>query len=114
MSSKVSEKVTALIHKHLPGQTIHAVYITHAHSDGQSFVYFPDNEIIYQGDFLEISFDNSLPTHMADVEKEFIEFLHQEKLPYQRIIGHHKNNNMTPDVVNAYYSAHHPLSAKQD
>ncbi|MDP2561401.1 MBL fold metallo-hydrolase [Psychrobium sp. 1_MG-2023] len=79
-----------------------------SHSDGQSFAYFPMSEIIYQGDFLEIPFDNSLPTHMADVEKEFIEFLYSEKIAYKRIVGHHRNNNMTPEVVNAYYKAHHP------
>jgi len=80
-----------------------------SHSDGQSFVYFPASKIIYQGDFLEIPFDNSLPTHMADVEKEFIDFLRVEKINYSRIVGHHRNNNMTPKVVNAYYRSHHNL-----
>lgn len=78
-----------------------------SHSKGQTFAYFPAHQIIYQGDFLEIPFDNSIPSHMADVEKEFIDFIRQEKIPYQRIVGHHRNNNMRPDVVNLYYETHH-------
>ena len=174
VSPEVSRDVVALINKHLPGQRIHSVYITHPHSDhlrglayyanmgitivadaysleaikaypafagdvtgwrfqaishrqrlngatyyvpdnshslGQSFVLFDDAQILYQGDFLEIPADNSLPTHMADVEKEFIDFLRQEKISYRRIVGHHRNNNITPDIVDAYYAAHHPEQA---
>lgn len=95
------------------GQTVNDVTFyapKNSHSEGQSFAYFPQSKIIYQGDFLEIPADNSLPSHMADVEREFIEFLYQEQIPYQRIVGHHRNNNMTPAVVNAYYNLHH----KQD
>ena len=78
-----------------------------SHSHGQSFAYFSQSQIIYQGDFLEIPFDNSLPSHMADTEREFIEFLYSEKLPYKRIVGHHRNNDMQPSIVNAYYQLHH-------
>lgn len=171
VSADVSQQVVELIHKNLPGQPIHSVYITHPHSDhmrglvhfgnlgvkivadaysieaikayppfadtvsqwqfqtishkqtlngatyyipenshslGQSFVMFDQSKILYQGDFLEIPADNSLPTHMADVEKEFIDYLRQEKLPFTRIVGHHRNNNITPEIVDAYYAAHHP------
>ncbi len=92
------------------GQQINGVTFyapKNSHSEGQSFAYFPQSKIIYQGDFLEIPADNSLPSHMADVEREFIEFLYQENIPYQRIVGHHRNNNMSPKVVNAYYNLHH-------
>jgi len=101
-------KFTSVKHKQSLNNAIFYVP-KNSHSDGQSFVYFPTSKIIYQGDFLEIPFDNSLPTHMADVEKEFIDFLRVEKINYNRIVGHHRNNNMTPKVVNAYYSSHHNL-----
>ncbi|WP_171044297.1 MBL fold metallo-hydrolase [Pseudoalteromonas citrea] len=92
------------------GQTLNGVkyYLPeNSHAHGQSFAYFIDSQIIYQGDFLEIPFDNTLPTHMADVEKEFIEFLKSEKIVYNRIVAHHRNNNISPEVVDAYYQAHH-------
>lgn len=45
--------------------------------------------------------------NMADVEKEFIEFLKSEKIVYNRIVAHYRNNNISPEIVGAYYQAHH-------
>ncbi|MEW6992056.1 MBL fold metallo-hydrolase [Colwelliaceae bacterium 6441] len=74
-----------------------------AHAKGQSFAYFEDSKIIYEGDLLEIPFDNTIATYMSLVEKQFVEFVRAEQLIIKRIIGHHRNGNISPEVMNAYY-----------
>lgn len=75
-----------------------------SHAKGQSFAYFPKAQIIYEGDFLEIPYDNSIPTHMAETEKEFIDFVRMENLAIKRIVGHHRNNNISPDIMDRFYA----------
>lgn len=76
-----------------------------SHVKGQTFAYFPAARIIYEGDFLEIPHDNTIATHMADVERTFIEFVRAEGLQINRIVGHHRNNNISVDTMNALYDA---------
>jgi len=76
-----------------------------SHAKGQSFAYFQDSEIIYEGDLLEVPFDNTIATYISEVEKQFVEFVRAEKLSIKRIIGHHRNGNISPDVMNAYYDS---------
>lgn len=75
------------------------------HSFKQSFVYFKGAQIIYEGDFLEIPADNSIATHLSNVEKQFIEFVRKEKLKIKRIVQHHRNPNVSLTTMNAYYKA---------
>jgi hypothetical protein len=75
------------------------------HSLKQSFVYFKDSQIIYEGDFLEIPADNSIATHLSNVEKQFIEFVRKENLKIKRIVQHHRNPNVSVATMNAYYKA---------
>lgn len=77
--------------------------IENSHVRKQSFAYFAHDKIIYQGDFLEIPQDNVIATHMSDVERVFIAFLYRNNVDYTRIVGHHRNSNITPEVVDAYY-----------
>ena len=74
-----------------------------SHSKGQSFAYFEAEKLIYEGDFLEIPFDNTIATYLSDVERQFIEFINKQEIDYNRIVGHHRNNNISPSVVKAYY-----------
>ncbi|WP_448564633.1 hypothetical protein [Thalassotalea ganghwensis] len=76
-----------------------------SHTKEQSLAYFEKSQIIYEGDFLEVPRDNTITRHMAQVEKEFIEFIRSEDLAIKRIIGHHRNNNISPKVMNAFYQA---------
>ncbi|WP_103070397.1 MBL fold metallo-hydrolase [Aquimarina sediminis] len=76
-----------------------------SHSLGQSFAYFTDSQIIYEGDFLEVPFDNTIPTYMSKVEKEFVEFVRKEKLKIKRIVGNHRNANISLETMNAYYDS---------
>lgn len=73
------------------------------HSLKQSFAYFENEEIIYEGDFLEVPADNSIPSHISTVEKQFIEFVRKEKLNIKRIVQHHRNANVTAAIMNKYY-----------
>ncbi|SEB38196.1 Metallo-beta-lactamase superfamily protein [Tenacibaculum sp. MAR_2009_124] len=75
------------------------------HSLKQSFAYLEHEQIIYEGDFLEVPADNTIPTHISNVEKQFIEFVRSEKLNVKRIVQHHRNSNVTADVMNNYYNA---------
>ena len=89
-------------------QTINGVrfyVLKNKHSLKQSFVYFTNDQIIYEGDFLEIPADNSIATHLSDVEKQFIEFVRKEKLKIKRIVQHHRNPNVSVATMNAYYKA---------
>jgi len=83
-----------------------------SHAKGQSFVHFEQSEIIYEGDLLEIPFDNTIATYMSAVEKEFVEFVHMEKLKIKRIVGHHRNGNISPEVMNSYYQANNVSNDK--
>ncbi len=76
---------------------------TNSHSKSQSFAYFIEEEVIYEGDFLEVPLDNTIPTYMSEVERQFVTFLKNENLQYNRIIGHHRNGNIQPEIVEAYY-----------
>jgi glyoxylase-like metal-dependent hydrolase (beta-lactamase superfamily II) len=76
-----------------------------SHAKGQSFAYFEQSQIIYEGDLLEIPFDNTIANYMSEVEKQFVEFVRKENLAIKRIIGHHRNGNISPEVMNAYYQA---------
>ncbi|ALU46018.1 hypothetical protein AT705_24170 [Pseudoalteromonas rubra] len=78
--------------------------LENTHVRKQSFVYFSDAKTIYQGDFLEIPRDNSIASHMSDVERVFIEFLMDKKIQYNRIVGHHRNSDIRPNIVKAYYN----------
>lgn len=90
------EKLSGLTF-HIPGNT---------HAIGQSFVHFEDAEIIYEGDFLEIPYDNTIATHIAEVAQQFVEYVRGQKLKVKRIVGHHRNNNISPETMDAYYAAH--------
>jgi len=74
-----------------------------SHARGQSFAYFIEEKIIYEGDLLEIPFDNTIASYMSQVEKEFVEYLEREKIEIKRIVGHHRNGNISPEVMQAYY-----------
>ncbi len=76
-----------------------------SHCKQQSFAYFNDSGIIYEGDFLEIPKDNTIATYMSEQEKHFIEFVRNKKLNIKRIIGHHRNSNISVATMDAYYAA---------
>lgn len=71
----------------------------------QSFAYFEDNEIIYQSDFLDVPFDNTVPKILPNYSKTFIDFVRSKQLKIKRIVGHHRNNNISLDVMNKLYDS---------
>ncbi|UII81418.1 MBL fold metallo-hydrolase [Flagellimonas sp. CMM7] len=78
--------------------------IDNSHCKSQGFVYFKNGQTIYQGDFLEIPEDNTLPTYLPLTTLEFYDFVNKEKLSIKRIIAHHRNNHITMETFKNYYS----------
>jgi len=79
--------------------------LENSRSKRQSFVYFENHGVIYQSDFLEVAFDNTIANIVPSYTKVFIDFVRSEKLYIQRIVGHHRNNNISVDVVNKVYES---------
>jgi glyoxylase-like metal-dependent hydrolase (beta-lactamase superfamily II) len=73
-----------------------------SHAKGQSFVYFNKAKMIYEGDFLEIPFDNTIPNYMPQATRQFLDYLSGKQLKFERIIGHHRNSNISRPVVEEY------------
>lgn len=79
--------------------------LENSRSKRQSFAYIEDQKVIYQADFLEIASDNTIPKLLPRYSKTFIEFIRSEKLKFNRIVGQHRNNNISLDVVKMAYQA---------
>ena len=75
-------------------------------SKRQGFVYFQDSGIIYQADFLEIPFDNTIAKVLPSYSKTFIDFLRNKQIKFNRIVGNSRNNNISPEVVNRVYEGY--------
>jgi len=83
----------------------HFYVLESLHSKRQSFVHFKDKGIIYQADFLEVAFDNTIAKVMPNYTKTFIDFIRKEQLTFNRIIAHSRNNNISVAVMNKVYDA---------
>ncbi len=82
---------------------VHFYVLENTHSKLQSFAYFKDSGIIYQADFLEVAFDNTIAKVLPSYTKPFIDFVRTKQLTINRIVGHHSNNNISVDVMNRTY-----------
>ncbi|WP_027375387.1 MBL fold metallo-hydrolase [Chryseobacterium sp. UNC8MFCol] len=69
-------------------KTLEFFEIPNSHAKGMSFLYIPDEKLIYQGDLLSLPADSYLTPAIA-VTKEFSAFLRQKKIIFTQIIGHH-------------------------
>lgn len=74
--------------------------LENSRSKRQSFAYFPNDKIIYQSDFLEVAFDNTIADIYPSYSKTFIDFIRSKGLKFKRIVGQHRNHNISPVVVN--------------
>jgi glyoxylase-like metal-dependent hydrolase (beta-lactamase superfamily II) len=62
---------------HLNGDTVHAIHVPHAHTDGDSFIYFKAANVIHAGDFffngfypfIDVTHGGSLKGMIAAVDK---------------------------------------------
>jgi glyoxylase-like metal-dependent hydrolase (beta-lactamase superfamily II) len=72
--------------------------VPNTHADGMALAYFPKEKIIYQGDLLSVPLDGSLP-YSVNVIEEMQDFIQKNKITYNRMIGHHGLNNITPEMV---------------
>ncbi|MBQ4863251.1 hypothetical protein J8L98_16305 [Pseudoalteromonas sp. MMG013] len=83
----------------------HFYVLESLHAKRQSFVHFEQEGIIFQADFLNIAFDNTIPNVIPSYTRTFIDFIRSKKLKFHRIVGNYQNNNITVDVVNKTYDA---------
>lgn len=77
-----------------------------SHVLSESFVYFPQEQVIYQGDFLQIPADNSLPNYLPKTSAQFIEYLSQHELKVERIVAHHRNAHINMALLRRYQALH--------
>ena len=69
--------------------------VANSHVQGLSFLYLPNESIIYEGDLLSVPEDGTI-TPAIPVYIEFYRFLKQHRLSYKRIIGHHGLSDISP------------------
>jgi len=77
--------------------------LENARSKRQSFAYFEQSGIIFQSDFLEVALDNTIAKILPSYSKQFIEFVRGEQLNINRIVGFHRNNNISPALMKKLY-----------
>lgn len=80
--------------------------LENTHAKRESFAYFEDGGIIYQADLLEVAFDNTTAKVIPNTTKTFIDFVRRKQLKFNRIVGHHRNNNITVEMVNKAYDGY--------
>jgi flavorubredoxin len=80
--------------------------LKNTHSKQQSFVYFKDLGVIYQADFFEVAFDNSIAKVLPSYTKTFIDFIRGKQLKFSRMVSHHYNNNISPKIMDTAYDTH--------
>lgn len=77
----------------------HFYVLESSHVKRQSFVHFEDLGIIYQADFIEVAFDNTVAKVMPSYSKTFIDFINKKQLNFTRIVSHHRNNNISKEKL---------------
>lgn len=80
--------------------------LENTHAKRESFAYFKASGIIYQADLLEVAFDNTMAKVIPNTTKTFIDFVRSKQLNFNRIVGHHRNNNITLKVMNKAYDGY--------
>ncbi|WP_230041123.1 MBL fold metallo-hydrolase [Chryseobacterium sp. Bi04] len=70
------------------GKKLEFLEIPNSHAKGMSFLYLPQEKMIYQGDLLSLPADSYLSPAIA-VTRELDNFILQKKLKVTTIIGHH-------------------------
>lgn len=71
----------------------------------QSFAYFEQSGIIFQSDFLEVAYDNTIANILPSYSKQFIDFIRNKELKVTRIVNNRRNNNISPEVMSRSYDA---------
>jgi glyoxylase-like metal-dependent hydrolase (beta-lactamase superfamily II) len=85
--------------------------VPNSHAQGLSFLYLPQQSIIYEGDLLSMPEDGTI-TPAIQVSKEFYTFLKKKGLRYKRIIGHHGLSDIKPAVFEHAMGAANQLADK--
>jgi len=84
---------------------VHFYVLENLHAKRQSFAYFGDSEIIFQSHLLHIAYDNTIAKVIPSYTKAFVDFVRGKQLKLKRIVGNHRNNNISVEVMNKTYDA---------
>lgn len=85
-----------------PDHKIDIFEVPNSHVNSLSFLYLPNESIIYEGDLLSVPNDTTI-TPAIQVYKEFYDFIKENNLVYKRIIGHHGLADITPELFKKIY-----------
>ena len=90
-------------------------YPKNGHCKSQGFAYVIADQIIYQGDFMQLSPKPNLiaSTIIPEATSSFIERIYQEDLAVNTIVGQHQIGSEIPMAfINQYYQMHKGKNAK--
>ena len=73
--------------------------LENAHAKRQSFAHFEDSGILYQADFLDVAFDNTIAELLPSYTKTFIDFIRRKNLRFERIVAHRYNNDISAALM---------------
>jgi glyoxylase-like metal-dependent hydrolase (beta-lactamase superfamily II) len=62
--------------------------VQNGHAEGMSFLYLPQEQVVYQGDLYSLPDDKTV-TPAIEITMDFHRFIKERKLAVKRIIGHH-------------------------
>jgi glyoxylase-like metal-dependent hydrolase (beta-lactamase superfamily II) len=68
------------------------------HAEGLSFLYLPVEKLIYEGDLYTLPDDGTI-TPATETTRGFHRFLQMEKIVWERMVGHHGLNTITPAML---------------
>lgn len=71
-----------------------------------SFVHFKDSGILFQANFLHVSYDNTIPKIIPSYTRSFLDFIKAQQLNVTRIVASQRNNNITPEVMHKIHQAY--------
>ncbi|MCD2421226.1 hypothetical protein LQ567_00525 [Niabella pedocola] len=71
--------------------------VPNSHAQGLSFLYLPEEKLIYEGDLLSMPEDGTI-TPAFQVSREFYQFIQKHQITYRQIIGHHGLARITPET----------------
>ncbi|QTE22690.1 hypothetical protein [Polaribacter cellanae] len=82
-------------------------YPKNRHCKMQGFAYIIKDQLVYQGDFMQVSSNLTVPSILPEATKHFIERIYEDKLAVKTVIGQHQAGNEIPmTFLNKYYKKH--------
>ncbi len=78
--------------------------VSNTHANGLSFVWLPQEKLLYQGDFLSVPNDETITPAMT-ITHELDAYLKRREIEFTRMIGHHNHDMITPAIYQSILNA---------